>query len=144
MITFVTDKKTIINAVLLLLPTDEIEMLDSAMKTWWTNIRRTEGLGLTGGLGLTEHGDNMFQLAQLESYDFEIMSDPKIGLLFMSIMINRELTCPHFMYYENKKRYIRIYDSRIAMIIALEGSVNDYLSKLVSRKKEINNDRTKA
>jgi len=140
MTTFVTDKKTIINAVLLLLPEDETETLDIAMKTWWTNIRRTEGLGLTGGLGLTEHGDSMFQLAKLESSDFEITPDPTIGLLFMAIMINRELTCPHFLYYVKKKRYIRLYDSRIAMLIALEGSINQYISKIVNRKKEIDND----
>jgi hypothetical protein len=128
---FVTNKSTIVNTILQLLPEDQTESPETAMKTWWTNIR------LTGGLGLTEHGDAMFRLAEIECHDFEIQRNPDIGILFTSLMLNRELECPHFSYYTKYKRYIRIYDSRIAMLIALTGDIYLYLSRVKNRK---NND----
>lgn len=131
---FVTDKSTIVNTILQLLAEDQTESHEIAMKTWWTNIR------LSGGLGLTEHGDAMFRLAEIEFHDFEIKRNPEVGILFTSIMLNREIECPHFSYFLRYKRYIRLYDSRIAMLIALTGDIYLYLSRVENRKQEKNND----
>jgi hypothetical protein len=72
----------------------------------------------------------MFELAELESYEFEMGYASSIGNLAASFVLNKKLKCPHYFYSNNKKRYVKIYDSRIAMLIALCDSVHDYLERL--------------
>ena len=121
---FETDKAVIVSAVLKLLPEDENINHKTAMLTWWSNIRNR------GGLGLSHTGDQMFQWAELESYEFEIGDTNSLGNLAVAMMLNKKMLCPHYFYSNNRKRYVRVYDSRIAMLITLCDSIDEYLKRL--------------
>ena len=131
---FITDKEKIVSAVLPLLPATEIATAEYAMKTWWTNIRST------GGLGLTRHGMDMFDAAGIESHEFEMGHSSSMGNLATSLVLNKYMQCPHYFYSSNKRRYVKVYDSRIAMLILLCGDVHEYLTRLQNNKTENNND----
>jgi hypothetical protein len=135
---FVTDKEQIVKAVLPLLPGysafDHERTVDYAMKTWWTNIRST------GGLGLSKYGADMFNAAGIESHQFEIGPSGSMSNIATSLVLNREMQCPYYFYSTNRKRYIEVYDSRIAMLILLCGDINEYIARLRDNNTENDND----
>lgn len=128
---FVTDKATIVRAVLAQWENQGyaqhvIDTYDLYSFGWWTNVRKS------GGLGLTYNGYMGFELAKLESYDFEV-NIKKLGIVRSALYaahLNRNLKCPHYLYKnENSQMMVKIYDSRIAMMIGLYGSLEIFLEK---------------
>lgn len=105
--------------------------LSSALRTWWVNLRSS------GGLGLTTTGFQMFKDAKLEYYDFEV-SESMSAIYFIAVRCDRVIPCPYYLRYIGRKRYITVYDSRVAMMIQLHGSFMSYLESL-----ENSNDGTK-
>lgn len=102
--------------------------LSSALRTWWVNLRDS------GGLGLTATGHQMFEKAKLEHYTFDV--DITLSLMpVIGLRCDRAILCPFFLHYTGRKRYISVYDSRVAMMIQLHGSFDSYLTHL-----ESNND----
>ena len=100
---------------------------------WWIT-------GRTGaGLRLTAEGANAFDYANITYYDFPIqLKSP--GQRSIStwtafyMLVNSKLRCPFYIRVsiEDKKQlpYIRIYDYKIAMLISLYGTLNDYLESV--------------
>ena len=125
---FVTDKEKIVIAVLPLIPETEIATVDYAMKTWWKNIRNT------GGLGLTRFGDQMFMSMGLEHWEFDIGEASMLGNIGAAITLDRRMVCPYYFYSDKKRKRVRLYDSRVAMIVALSGDFTSYLNTLEERK----------
>lgn len=125
---FVTDKETIVTAILPHVPETEIATLDYAMKTWWKNIRRS------GGLGLTRLGDEMFRAGGLEHWDFDMGAASMVGNIGASVTLDKRMPCPYYFYSDKKRRRVRIYDSRVAMLVALHGDFTSYLNTLEERK----------
>lgn len=123
-------KKEIITKILLQeLPdnyfgTSEIEKI--IFSIWCT--------GRTGsGLRLTEQGYNAFTDANLAFYEYtfdvkKIVKDKK-NFTRLSITLDKKIKCPFYagIKIENKQPYIRIYDSKIAMMINLYGSIEEYI-----------------
>lgn len=97
--------------------------LRSAIITWWINIRPN------GGLGLTETGHTAFERAQLEQYTFEV-DIPLPTIYVIAMRCDRAISCPYYLRYIQRQRYISVYDSRIAMMIQLHGSFSSYLNYL--------------
>lgn len=135
---FVRDKEKIVSVVLPLLPGYSVfeheRTVDYAMKTWWTNIRST------GGLGLTAYGSKMFDAAGIESHQFEMGPSSSMGNLATSLILNQNMLCPYYFYSERKTRIVEVYDSRIAMLILLCGDINEYITRLRDNKTENDND----
>lgn len=125
---FVKDKERIVQAVLPLIPDTEITTAEYAMKTWWTNIRST------GGLGLTKLGADMFEAAGIEYHEFEMGPSHSMGMLATSLVLNRDMECPYYFYSNNRRRHVKVYDSRIAMLILLCGDINEYLTRVRDNK----------
>jgi len=97
---------------------------------WWTTGRSSEGLRLS------EEGKLAFTLAEIEYFDFPLF-DQKIkkGDIVMStftINLGRKIKCPFYIGLKTnqaKSAYIRIYDSKVAMMIELYGSLKEYLDR---------------
>jgi len=97
---------------------------------WWAT-------GRTGtGLRLTEDGMEAFTKADLEYFDFPVFVNDKYkgikkeDLKKFTLNLGKKLKCPWYIGLKNqqaKSAYIRIYDSKIAMMITLYGGFLDYI-----------------
>jgi hypothetical protein len=132
MLELMTDKAQIVQVLLPLVPENEISEFDYCMKTWWKNIRST------GGLGLTVYGDTIFKMMGLETYEFDLGSNSYFGGIGSLLMLDKYMPCPYYFQLRDRKKYLRIYDGRVATMIMLNGSVIEYIEKIKNRQE--NND----
>lgn len=124
-----TKKQTITEILIKELPenyfgTTDIEKI--IFKIWCT--------GRTGsGLRLTEEGFKAFTNADLAFYDyfFDIkkISKDKKNYTKLSMLLDKKIKCPFYagIKVDTKHPYIRIYDSKVSMMINLYGTIEDYL-----------------
>ena len=127
-------KQIITEAVLAELPENQSleSTADELMVRIWASGRQD-------GLRLTEYGDFVFRMAEIEYYqcDFKLregMSDHAYLL-----EINKKIKCPYYLgvnKIEGKKKqpYMRLYDSKIAMMIELYGDILSYLDSIKVKK----------
>jgi hypothetical protein len=97
--------------------------VDQMMFKWWTSGRSGNGLRLT-----TE-GMLAFRLAQVQLYEINL------GKFFdydTAWRLNKLMPCPFFISAStNPKPYtLYVYDSKIAMMITLYGSITEYLDSI--------------
>jgi hypothetical protein len=131
---FIRDKLTITRRVLAELPfTQDNNELEHSMNRWWKNIRHD------GGLRLTDDGDRAFKLAGLEHWDYSV-DKSEINKVFSfsgALDLDRYLPCPYYLHYNNSDKVmtIRLYDSLVAVMIQLYGSVMGYLDSIKNQTK---------
>ncbi len=114
-------KSEITQKILELLPDQHRVSLDTAMHTWWRNIRPQ------GGLALTERGLVIFKdLAEIECHEFVIPKDQMINQ-GMLLRLDRGQEWP---YHLDRKRRITFFGSKEAMMMALFGNFNNYVDHL--------------
>jgi hypothetical protein len=114
----------------LIKPDNTEQDIVDAMITWWQNIRRT------GGLRLTEIGDGAFRLADLEYHEFDAGSyNNSLSSIGLMAKLDKKMPAPFFIVFQQRRKYVRVYDSRIALVMALYDDFNAYLESL-----EDNND----
>ena len=123
-------KQIITEAVLAELPNSHSvdSSADSLMMRIWVSGRQD-------GLRLTEYGDFLFRMAEIEYYqcDFKLREGTSEHAYVMEI--NKKIKCPFYLgvnKIEGKKKqpYMRLYDSKIAMMVSLYGNVNEYLDSI--------------
>ena len=126
-------KEIITEAVVNQLPTGFEVLKEDALKTWWFTGQSSDVLRLS------ENGDVNFRIAQIEFYQYEFI--PKAEDTYHSYMIDlgKKMRCPYFLgvnKVEGKKSkpYIRLYDSKIAMMVSLYGNLDSYLKSIKVRK----------
>ena len=106
--------------------------LDEAMKKWWQT-------GLRGdSLRLTEIGDMAFRLGEIEYYQYDFTAKIEGSYHNYILELSRKIKCPYYLGVnksEGKKNqpYIRLYDSKIAMMVSLYGNIDSYLKSLKVR-----------
>lgn len=92
--------------------------------------------GRTGtGLRLTDEGFKSFSDAGLIYYDFPVKHTLK-GLFVnpnqFAFIMNKHIKCPYYLGVDktdSKPRvFIRLYDSKIAMMVSLYGNIEEYLN----------------
>jgi hypothetical protein len=127
-------KQIITEAVLAELPDNKSidSTADNLMMRIWISGRQD-------GLRLTEYGDFIFRMAEIEYYqsDFKLRQGTSEHAYVMEI--NKKIKCPFYLgvnKIEGKKKqpYIRLYDSKIAMMISLYGNLDSYLKSVRIRK----------
>jgi hypothetical protein len=127
-------KQIITEAVLAELPENKSidSTADNLMMRIWISGRQD-------GLRLTEYGDFIFRMAEIEYYqsDFKLRQGTSEHAYVMEI--NKKIKCPFYLgvnKIEGKKKqpYIRLYDSKIAMMIELYGDIVSYLDSVKVRK----------
>lgn len=91
--------------------------------SWWAT-------GRTGnGLRLTEDGKHIFDILDIEYYDFPLHVTSS-NYSNKIIELGKKINCPFYVGFHNqryKSAYIRLYDSKVAMMVTLYGSVEDFL-----------------
>lgn len=126
---FVVNKLTLTRKILSLITPEYSErQLEHSVATWWKNKRAS------GGLALTHKGDESFRLAGLEYFD---ISCPK-QLLWQSdklLKLDNYFVSPYYLIYP--KNLIRVYDSRISILIGLHGDIVSYIDSLSLKREEI-------
>lgn len=129
-------KKQITTAVLKNLPErlQDSQTVEEAMNKWWLNIRNE------GGLRLSDLGDSMFRTADIEFFDYDITpgEDSTWGAsknwLNFVLELNNKIPCPYYIHKQNGVAKIRIYDSKVAILISLHGNIFSYIKATKSRK----------
>lgn len=106
--------------------------LQTALQKWYMNPRRD------GGLRLTSVGDIEFREAEFEYYDFPLMKKTIRSYNSFVLDLDRCIQCPFFIDVSKKdneiKPYIRLYDSRIYMMLSLYGDIDSYLNSIKVKK----------
>lgn len=129
-----TLKYIITEAVLAELP-DNFKLdspVDNLMVRFWASGRQD-------GLRLTEYGDFLFRMAEIEYYQCDFKIRQGINEHAYVMEINKKIKCPFYLgvnKIDSKKKqpYIRLYDSKIAMMIELYGDIVSYLDSVKVRK----------
>ena len=126
-------KEIVTEAVIKQLPTGFEQTKDEAMKTWWFTGSNSDVLRLS------EIGDTAFRISQIAFYQYEFT--PKAEDTYHGYMIDlgKKMRCPYFIgvnKVEGKKSkpYIRLYDSKIAMMVSLYGNLDSYLKSVRTQK----------
>lgn len=112
-----------------------IDDIDKLLPRWWTTGRQE-------GLRLTEMGDLNFRVAEIEFYEYSLEEDikknPNQEWNAFLLECNKKIKCPYFLgvnKIEGRKiPFIRFYDSKIAMMVQLYGSLRDYLNSIKDRR----------
>lgn len=103
---------------------------DEYMRRWW----QTGANGTT--LRLSEMGDTMFRIADIEYFDLPLEVKQANWHKFI-LDCSKKIKCPYYIGVNkngNKKEaFIRIYDSKIAMLTTLYGSIQEYLESVKGR-----------
>jgi hypothetical protein len=126
-----TYKELITETVMAQLKND-IWVYDEAMKKWWMTVRSDRGLRLT------EAGDLAFRYAEIEYYEYICNFEKDQSKHSIILELSKKIKCPYYLgvnKLENKKNqpYIRLYDSRIAVMVSLYGNITEYLKSLKER-----------
>lgn len=127
-------KEIITDAVLEQLPEKAIDKntsSDELLFKWWFSGRQE-------GLRLTEWGDMNFRQAEIEFYQSDFnMRDGTSHHAYM-LELNKKMKCPYYIGVskedKKKKPYIRLYDSKIAMMVGLYGTLTEYLDSIKVKK----------
>ena len=107
--------------VLEVIPVEHQIPFETAMLSWWQNLRTEGGLRLTDA-GLAAFRDH----ADLECYTHELPTKQPLTKL-MLLKLDRSITMP---YYIGPRRTIVFFGSREAMMAALYGDLAKYIQNL--------------
>lgn len=98
---------------------------------WWATGRSNSSLRLT------EDGKIAFELAEIEFYEYPLITNTnqieEIKFTKYTIQLGKKIKCPFYIGHKNrmlKSAYIRLYDSKIAMMVSLYGSFHEYFNSL--------------
>ena len=98
--------------------TDRVD-LETALKTWYQNIRPT------GGLRLTTYGYKMFKSMHIESWVWAWPEQK--GYIDKRLLLDMDRKMEYPYYINSKKREIVFFSSREAMMATLYGDIKKWL-----------------
>jgi hypothetical protein len=121
-------KYTITKAVMDQLPYNNTP-IESHISDWWFTKSGDS-------LRLTPRGDFNFREANIEFFDLPVKVKKTNWYKFLS-ECNKKIKCPYYFSVnkdvESKEPFIRLYDSKIAMMLALYGDIESYLESVRTR-----------
>jgi hypothetical protein len=123
------NKLKITQAVLAQLPSTNYP-IETTIKDWWFTKSNE-------GLRLTLVGDTSFRLAQIEYFDLPL-EVKQVNWHKFILDCSKKIKCPYYIgvnknEHKQKEAFIRIYDSKIAMLTTLYGSIQEYLESVKGR-----------
>ena len=121
-------KYTITRLVMDQLPSNNIP-IETIISDWWFTKSGDS-------LRLTPQGDIMFRQAEIEFFDLPVKVNKTNWYKFLTDC-NKKIKCPYYFSVnknvESKEQFIRLYDSKIAMMLALYGDIESYLESVKVR-----------
>ena len=120
-------KETITEAVLTQLPSSGYTV-NQVLNDWWMT-KSNEGLRLSA------MGDMAFRHAEIEFFDLPLKVTQHNWHKFI-LDCSKKIKCPYYIGVnkEKKETYIRLYDSKIAVVMTLYGDIHSYLDSIKVRK----------
>jgi len=98
---------------------------DRLLFEWWFTGRHGTGLRLT------EEGLKAFKLADLEYYDIKFNPLQWKSVYDLILELNQKINCPYYVHILTlPPYYIRLFDSKIAMMVNLYGNLKEYLDSI--------------
>jgi len=125
-------KEQVTKNVILELGDDSVWTFEEALKKWWMVPRSDRGLRLT------EAGDLAFRYAKIEFFNFGFTIVETSNWHSFILELNKKIRCPYYIGVNkndggSRSPYIRLYDSKIALLINLYGNINEYLDSIKVR-----------
>lgn len=122
-------KVTITEAVRKQLPSDSTP-LEKIISDWWFTKSGES-------LRLSPMGDMMFRMAEIEFFDLPLKVKHESWNAFVT-NCGKKLKCPYYIGVNKNNTklaepYIRLYDSKIAVLISLYGDIQSYLESVKAR-----------
>ena len=121
-------KLEIIQRLMPQVPMEHQQSTESAMKTWWANIRRD------GGMRLTDLGyEIMHDVLKLESWELDLSDKERVIFTKRVILdLDRKLEWPYYIdvNVKRKRRRIVFFGSREAMMATIYGDLQKWLASL--------------
>jgi hypothetical protein len=110
------------------IPMEYQRSTDSAMRTWWANIRRD------GGMRLTDLGyEIMHDVLRLESWELDLRDrDHTVFTKRLIVDLDRKLEWPYYIEVSIKKKRRRMvfFGSREAMMATMYGDLKQWLASI--------------
>lgn len=107
---------------------------DKTIMRWWVTGRSSNSLRLT------DEGKQAFDLAEIEFFEYPLFTEQQLKDIKQSkktifegskfTMTLKKIDCPFYVGMktnQTKSAYIRVYDSKVAIMIGLYGSFTEYL-----------------
>ena len=105
--------------------------IDQLLFRWWLTGRHSDNLRLT------DEGHLAFKLANLEYYDFYFNIRSFNNTRDLILQLSKKIQCPYYLgsNLANKPNqyFIRLFDSKIAMMLNLYGDLKEYLDSVKIR-----------
>ena len=118
-------KYTITRLVMDQLPSTNLP-IEARISDWWFTKSGDS-------LRLTPQGDIMFRQAEIEFFDLPVKVNKTNWYKFLTDC-NKKIKCPYYFSVnknvESKEPFIRLYDSKIAMMLSLYGDLESYLESV--------------
>jgi len=118
-------KYTITRLVMDQLPSTNVP-IETRISDWWFTKSGDS-------LRLTPQGDFKFREAQIEFFDLPVKINKTNWYKFLTDC-NKKIKCPYYFSVnknvESNKPFIRLYDSKIAMMLSLYGDIESYLESV--------------
>jgi hypothetical protein len=95
------------------------------LSAWWYT-------GRGSGFRLTQEGKYAFELAEIEYYEYPVKISTSYNAFVLDL--SKKLSCPYYLDIGLTtiitKGTVRLYDSRVAMMVSLYGSLMEYLDTI--------------
>ena len=101
---------------------------------WWVTGRSSDSLRLT------DEGRQAFDQAEIEFFDYPLFTEQELKNMSKAFvegskftMKLKKINCPFYIGKKtqySKSLYIRVYDSKVAMMIGLYGTFTEYLDSI--------------
>ena len=110
------------------IPMEYQQSIESAMRTWWANIRRD------GGMRLTDLGYRiMHDVLRLESWELDLRDrDHTVFTKRLIVDLDRKLEWPYYIEVsvKRKRRRMVFFGSREAMMASMYGDLKQWLASI--------------
>ena len=110
------------------IPMEYQQSIESAMRTWWANIRRD------GGMRLTDLGYRiMHDVLRLESWELDLRDrDHTVFTKRLIVDMDRKLEWPYYIEVsvKRKRRRMVFFGSREAMMASMYGDLKQWLASI--------------
>jgi hypothetical protein len=118
----VRDKKQLTQELVALLPESHGATVDTAMKTWWFNLRKK------GGLRLTKTGHDAFkQDLDLSHYEFTV-DDPGNFTQHLILDLDRKMQMPYYIHaVKGVPKKVIFFGSQEAVMVNLYGDLKKFI-----------------
>lgn len=118
----VRDKRKLTEELIALFPEEQRISVDSAIPSWWFNIRRNGGMRLTG-LGYRAFTEDL----DLEHYAYSI-DNPLLFTQHTILKLDRKMQMPYYIHaVKGIPKQIIFFGSKEAVMVNLYGNLQQFL-----------------